>query len=134
MSIYHELGQLGPSIEKQVKASADYTLIDDYISDLSKCRIMVPPSEENSPETEVVNNDQMLEKMLKLVMHLRLKTAKMTQEAIITHQPELMQKLKMFKDAKDSSDLQTFFKKDEDGQVLTFEEINKSRNNHNYEE
>ena len=95
---------------------------------------MVPPSEENSPETEVVNNDQMLEKMLKLVIHLRLKTAKMTQEAILTHQPELMQKSEMFKDAKDSSDLQTFFKKDEDGQVLTFEEINKSRNNHNYEE
>ena len=63
------------------------------------------------------------EEMIKTVLHLRMKTAKMTQEAEEVNQPELKQKIEVFKLAKDSNDLAVSSKKVVKDEILTFEEV-----------
>ena len=67
---------------------------------------------------------QLMEEMLKFVIHMRMKTVKMTQEAVQIYQPEVIQKIEVFKQAEDSNDLKTALKEDSGDEILTFDEIN----------
>ena len=64
------------------------------------------------------------EEMIKSVVHLRMKTAKMTQEAIEAFEPDLKQKIEEFKHAKESNEINNKIRKvgtEED--ILTFEHV-----------
>ena len=91
-------------------------------------------SEANCKNSKVDGEKDFLEEMLKLVMHLRVRTAKMTQEAVLTHQPELVQKLEIFRNASDTADLSAVFEKEKDGKILPYEEIKRRSEDYNFEE
>eukprot|EP00092_Neocalanus_flemingeri_P036551 GFUD01039795.1.p1 GENE.GFUD01039795.1~~GFUD01039795.1.p1 ORF type:complete len:102 (+),score=31.14 GFUD01039795.1:116-421(+) len=63
------------------------------------------------------------EEMIKSVLHLRMKTAKMTQAAVLVYQPELELKVENLKLGGDSNDLATRMKKVDTQEILTFEEV-----------